>query len=902
MSVGSVRGHISPTMKLLDRPPLVLALALAASVGFGSAASAQLEPLEFDRGGSGLGLALRRVGASGRVLFVTAHPDDEPNALLVRLARGLGLRTILLTVTRGEGGQNVIGPELSDALGVLRTEELMAGHRYDAVEQRFGRAYEFGYSFSVEETFEKWGRVETLGDIVRVIREFHPDVVLTLPLESAGGGQHHQAVAQLTRDAFRVAADPGRFAAQLREGLRPWQARKLYQGGPGGYRLELPGTPVRVPTGTYDPLLGLTWQQLGSLARSLHRCQGTRQLMADPGEADALYFLVDSEPAVGGMEDDILDGFETTLAGLARFAPASASLASDLSDLQRQAAAARAAFDPRSPGAAVPPLVVALEAVRDLMRRLTDEVEDTGARAEIEDRLRDEERDVVQALVLAQGLVVEARADDGLVTPGQAFGVTLSLWNHGDGTVDVQTASLEMPTGWTAESGGGARATLGPRGEAHMAFTVTAAPDARPSEPYWRRRSDLDRHDLLVPEDETLPWSPPDVVARLRCRLAGVDLPLSTPAVFRYPGPFVGGEKQHVVQVVPELSVRVSPPITAVSLEGPPRPFDVSVFVRHGARGPGEATVRLASPAGWSVEPVEARLVFAYEGEEVGARFVVTPPRTRTAGHVALEAVAARGGREYRDTVQAVDYDHIQRRQRLHPAEVQVVVLDVEVASDASVGYVMGSGDAVADAIRQLGVPLTLLDTEDLAFGDLSRYSTIVTGIRAYETREDLRSVHPRLMEWVGRGGHLVVQYNRARFNRVSPHRRGPADEASPFAPYPAVTTLERITDETAPLEVLVPDHPLLATPNRIGPADWEGWVQERGTYFLDARDPRYVELLAGTDPFPNNPGQKRGILVDAKVGKGTWTYVGLVLFRQVPAGVPGGWRLLANLVSRPRR
>jgi LmbE family N-acetylglucosaminyl deacetylase len=885
-------------MKLVNRPPLVLALALAASLGLVSAATAQLEPLDFDRGASGLGLALRRVGVSGRVLFVTAHPDDEPNALLVRLARGLGLRTMLLTVTRGEGGQNAIGPELFDALGVLRTEELMAMHRYDAVEQRFGRPYEFGYSFSVEETFEKWGRVETLGDIVRVIRAFHPDVILTLPLHSEGGGQHHQAVAQLTRDAFRAAADPGRFGGQLREGLRPWQARKLYQ---GGFRLELPGTPVRVPTGTYDPLLGLTWQQLGSLARSLHRCQGMRQLVADPGEAEAVYFLVDSDPVVGGTEDDILDGFETTLPGLARFAPASASLASDLSDLQRRAAAARAAFDPLSLGAAVPPLVTALDAVRDLVRRLPDEVEDGGARTEIEDRLRDEERDVMQALVLAQGLVVEARADDGLVTPGQAFGVVLSLWNQGDRTVDVQTASLEVPRGWTAEPGRDARVTLGPRGETRLPFTVTAGRDARLSQPYWRRRSDLDRHDLLVPEDETLPWSPPDVVARLACRLAGVDLPLTTPAIFRYPGPFVGGEKQHVVQVVPELSVRVSPPITAVSLQGPPRPFDVSVFVRHDARGPGEATVRLAAPAGWSVEPGEARLVFAHEGEEIGARFGVTPPRKRTAGHVTLEAVAARGGREYRDTVQAVAYDHIQRRQRLHPAEVQVVVLDVRVASDASVGYVMGSGDAVGDAIAQLGVPLTLLTTEDLAFGDLSRYSTIVTGIRAYETREDLRSVHPRLMEWVEEGGHLVVQYNRAPFNRVSPHRSGPPDETSPFAPYPAVTTRERITDETAPLEVLVPDHPLLTAPNRIGPADWEGWVQERGTYFLEARDPRYVELLAGTDPFPKNPGEKRGILVDAQVGKGTWTYVGLVLFRQVPAGVPGGWRLLANLVSRPR-
>jgi hypothetical protein len=290
----------------------------------------------------------------------------------------------------------------------------------------------------------------------------------------------------------------------------------------------------------------------------------------------------------------------------------------------------------------------------------------------------------------------------------------------------------------------------------------------------------------------------------------------------------------------------------------------------------------------------------------VAARFLVTPPEARKPGHEVLQAVAVRGGRDYRDTVQAVAYHHIQRRQLLHPAAVRVVVLDVRVDPEATVGYVMGSGDAVADAIQQLGVPVTLLTAEDLAFADLSRFSTIVTGIRAYETRGDLRSVHPRLMEWVEDGGHLVVQYNRAAFNRVSPHRvsgrRAPSPDAtSPFVPYPAVTGRDRVTDETAPIRVLDADHPLLTTPNRIGPDDWAGWVQERGTYFLDARDPRYVELLAAADPFPNNPGEKTGLLVEAKVGEGTWTYVGLVLFRQVPAGVPGGWRLLANLVSRPR-
>jgi LmbE family N-acetylglucosaminyl deacetylase len=841
---------------------------------------------------------------SGRVLYVTAHPDDEHNGLLVRLARGLGLRTTLLSLTRGEGGQNAIGPELFDALGVLRTEELMAMHRYDGVEQRFGRPYEFGYSFSVEETFEKWGREESLGDVVRVIRDVRPDVILTLPLESGGGGQHHQAAAQLTRDAFRAAADPTRFPDQLRGGRRPWQARKLYQGGTGGFPLNLPGTPVAVATGVYDPLLGMTWQELGSRSRALHLCQGMGQLKADPGEARGVYFLLDAEPPTDGAEDDILDGLDTTLVGLARFAPGNASLARALVQLQETALAARSAFDPLGLDAAVAPLAAHLAAVRALTDRLPGLVDDPAARDTLEDRLRGEERDVVAALPLAQGLVVEARAEDGLVTPGQTFGVTVSAWNHGREPVDLVSLTLETPVGWTVDGPDRGAGTLEPGGETRLRFEVTVAPDAAVSQPYWRRGRGLDRHDLVDPAPETLPWNPPDIRALLGWRVAGVDAPLVAPAQFRYPGPFVGGEKQHVVQVVPELSVRVSPELTVVALEEPIPALEVRAFARHNAPGAGEAVVQLETPPGWSVEPRESRVRFAYEGEEVAARFLVTPPATRTAGTVFLRAIVTRAGREYRETVQEIAYHHTQRRQRLVPAEVGVLVLDIHTAADASVGYVMGSGDAVADAIRQLGVPLTLLTAEDLAFGDLSRFTTIVTGIRAYETRRDLRSVHPRLMEWVEEGGHLVVQYNRATFNQVSPHRtrsrQAPTDKVSPFAPYPAVTGRDRITDETAPLTVLDPDHPLLTTPNRIGPADWDGWVQERGTYFLATEDPRYVDLLAGADPFELNAGEKRGILVEAQVGKGTWTYVGLVLFRQVPAGVPGGWRLLANLVSRP--
>jgi LmbE family N-acetylglucosaminyl deacetylase len=879
---------------------LLAALVLASLASSSPSGQGSFEPLEFDRGATGLGLALRRVGTTARVLYVTAHPDDEHNGILVRLSRGLGVRTALLTVTRGEGGQNAIGPELFDALGVLRTGELLALHRYDGVEQYFGRAYEFGYSFSVEETFAKWGREETLGDIVRVIRRFRPDVILALPLAGEGGGQHHFAAAQLAQAAFRAAADPARFADP---GLPPWQARKLYEGGIGGFGgAEQSTAAVRVPTGDYDPLLGMTWLQLGARSRAMHRSQGASQVATDLPPAEGRFRLVDAEPAVTDREADFLDGVDTSFGGLVRFAPGNERLASRLAALQARATAARSAFAPQSPEAAVPALATALSEIRALRAELGGLVADTRARAELDSRLADEEGDAEAALALAHGLVLEANADDGLVTPGQSVGVTVTLVDPATPAFELLALELEAPEGWTIERrDGDPKGVPAGRGPRRARFTLTLPAEARPSQPYWRKLKDRDRHDLLVPADESLPWSPPPVVARARLSVAGVATSVSAPVVWRYEGRVVGGERRHELTVVPELSVRLSPDVAAIPLAGPRRPLEVRAAVRSYSKQPAPAEVRLELPKGFTADPPSAPLAFAVEGEEATARFRVTPPAALGAGTLAIHAVATRDGRAARDTVVAIDYDHVERRQLVRPAETRLIALAVRTAPGSVVGYVMGSGDALAEAIRQLGVPVTLLTADDLLFSDLGRYTTIVTGIRAYETRPDLRSAHGRLMRWVEAGGHLVVQYNRNTMNRLAPEAPAPpAGAPSPYVPYPAQLTAERISDETAPLRVLE-RHSFLVTPNPITDADWAGWVQERGIQLLAENDSRYHELLAATDPFPYNPGEKRGLLVDAAVGRGSWTYVGLALFRQVPAGVPGAWRLLANLVSRPR-
>jgi LmbE family N-acetylglucosaminyl deacetylase len=865
-----------------------------------AAAAAPAADGPYDRGAVGLGLALRRLGETARVLYVTAHPDDENNAVLVRLARGEGVRTALLTETRGEGGQNAIGPELFDALGVLRSAELAAIHRYDGVEQYFGRAYEFGFSFSVEESYEKWGREETLGDIVRVLRAFRPDVVLTLPLEAPGGGQHHQAVARLAKEAFRVAADPARFPEQVAAGLRPWQARAIYRGGTGGGDdPKDPAPSVEVATGVFDPILGATWSEVGGLARRAHRSQN---MGAGPGRADQppfRYVLLDSEPALAAPAD-LLAGVDRTLDGLERFAPLVFGSQPFRPTLARLAAAeqeARAAFDAREPGRVAP---AAARALREIERLLAVAGAEPAAK-DLEDRLREEAQDLRDVLALSAGLGVTAVANDDAVVPGQRFQVEVTVRNDGREPVRLEEVTLRVPERWSASAPTAAGNVVAAGSVVRRTFDVVVADDAPASRPYWHRAPDRDRHLVDRPQDETLPWSPPQLSAGVRWIAHEATVTTEGPAVFLGArGP--GVPRRRAPIVVPALAVRVLPGVAVVPLgaEAPARSFRVAV-TDHTAEG-GRATVRLKAPAGWTVEPPSRELAFRFEGDSASATFAVRAPADAAPGTVTLAAEAERAGHLYAESADVVSYEHVEERPLVGPATASLVGLDVRVDPRASVGYVMGSGDAVAEALAQLGVPVTLLDADMLASGDLGRFSTIVTGIRAFEVRPDLRSGFARLLDFARAGGHLVVQYNRAAFNQIGP-RPTPAETAgaSPFAPYPAAVSTRRVTDETAALNLLVPGHPVFRTPNAIGARDFDGWVQERAIQLLDARDPRYRELLSAADPFPKNPGEQKGLLVEAPVGRGSWTYVGLVLFRQVAAGTPGAYRLLANLVSRPR-
>lgn len=858
-------------------------------------------PIADERGEVGLQLVLRKLAMAGTVMHVTAHPDDENNPLMARQSHGQGLRVILATATRGNGGQNEIGPELFEALGVLRTEELRAAHRFDGAEQLFARAIDFGYSFSVDETFKRWGRDEIVADYVRLIRMTRPDVMITMRPDLPGGGQHHQASALIGIEAFRAAADPARYPDQIKEGLRPWQPSKIYKVGYYGFFRGEPEPPagtrlVPVDAEAYDALLGRTYQEIGSEARAMHKCQGFGQLLALPGSWVVKYQLADT--SIPGQKDrdeaDLTDGLDLTLRGLARFAGATppAALVSELDLVARAAETAAAGARAHGPQAAVPALADGLSrarALRDWVRTSTA-IAETG-KYEIGFRLSRTVELFEQALVLAHGVRFEALADDGVVTPGQPVKVRVIVANRGSASITIDEVE-PIAAGAACSTG-----PLQPGGILDCETTYTVPATARATEPYWRRDGAADRYvfDADAPFGE--PFRPSPFLARLVFR-GGHDarIRIEQPIQHRYEGSIFSGEKRTELLVVPALSVRVSPEIAVVPVGvGPKRTArqaaldstrEVTVTVTNNAPGGATASVALTLPSGWRVQPESATVTLARADEAATARFSVTPPQGLAPGAYTVAARVTSAGTTWTRGFDVIEYPHTSRQHIYLPAETTIKALEVQLPPGLSVAYVMGVGDQVPPAIAQLGASVRMLEEADLASADLSKFDAIVTGVRAYERRRDLRAYNHRLIEYARGGGTVLVQYNKFEFNQAQ------------YGPWPARVSSGRVTDEASPVKLLVPDHPVFSTPNPIDDRTWAGWVQERGLYFLGDRDPQYVDLVELADPFPDNAGPKRGALVEARLGSGRWIYVGLGLWRQLPAGTDGAYRLLANLLS----
>ena len=803
---------------------------------------------------------LDRLNVLGSALMIAAHPDDENTAVIAYLARGRHLRTAYLSVTRGEGGQNLIGPEQYEGLGMIRTQELLAARRIDGGAQFFTRSFDFGFSKNPEEALQKWGRERALSDLVRVIRRFRPDVIVTRfsPTANSGHGQH-TAAGQLAPAAFAAAADSAQFPDQLQQGLQPWRARRLvWNIFAFGRQQEAAAAqaPARmtIDAGRFDFILGKSYAEIAGESRSLHSSQGFGS-PERPGPSLHSFAHLAGEPAAA----DLFDGIDTTW----KRVPGAARLADLLSRARRE-------IRPEEPEAILPLL---FDAYVEMQRLADPWVERKGA-------------ELLHAIQLAAGLWLDAQADRWAAVPATSLGLALTALHRS-----------QFPLVWeSAEIRGAAQAdlpalnrTLTANRPEQNRLSVAIPPQAAYSQPYWMQQARTG--DYYPVKDLSLigePENPPVLEATFRLRgPGGVLLPFRTPVRYRWVER-VGGEQVRSMQIVPPVSVAFVLP-SIIFPEARSRPVVVRVTA---IAGPVKGSLSLDLPAGWRATPATAPWRLDDRDQQASVAFQVTPPAEAGGGFAA--ATAELGGVQVSTGVETIRYPHIPPQTLFPPARVRLERFDARL-SVRNIGYVMGAGDEIPQALEQLGATVRLLSPEDLSTGDLSGFDAIVTGVRAVNVRADLVAARQRLLDYVFSGGTVLVQYNTTEgFGPLAATGRSTAQ----IAPYPLTPSTNRVSVEEALVTFPSPDLPLLRSPNPLSPRDFDGWIQERGLYFMSKWDERYQPVLSCQDP---GEAPQLGGTLFARYGKGVFIYTAYSWFRQLPQGVPGAYRIFANLVSAGR-
>lgn len=784
----------------------------------------------------------------GSVLYVAAHPDDENNELIAYLARGRHYRTAYLSLTRGDGGQNVLGPEFDEELGVIRTQELLAARRVDGGRQYFSRAFDFGFSKDYRETLRIWDQQEVLADTVRVIREFQPDVVMTrFSLKPGGTHGHHTASAMLAVQAFKLAGDPTAFPDQIREGLAPWQPKRIFWNA-GGFQSGGNSTnSIRMDAGGTDPLSGEAFGEIAARSRSMHKTQGLGNFTGfrgDNGPRYELFQLLDGVAAT----NDIMDGVNTTWSRV----PGGA----EVGDLAGEVITHFSAADT---AASVPALL-------DIKKRLAPLAEN--------DPVVNEKRHLLDHIIQeCLGLTVETTVAQADVVPGEPFKMRL--------TAAVQ--SSRVPVRWVAARFPAMHAefAIGTQLSAHKTvqreLVKTLPADSALSQPYWLRQ-DHTAGMFVVAEPYLIgqPENPPVFPVEQVFEIAGQSLVLSESPV-QAPDKNSNGQPLALEAISP-VSLSLG---SSVELFAPGTTHSVTVTVTS-ARANVDGTLHLNLPANWQAVPVQQAFHLKATGDLARFSFAVTAPAEPAVTNIVAEAEIS--GKSYDNGRVIISYPHIPRQLLQPPARFKAVCLDLSVRGH-NIGYLPGAGDSVAQCLADMGYQVTLLTGEDLVAEKLKNFDAVVIGVRAFNVRTDLAAHLPALFAYAAAGGTVIEQYNR-------PGRDLKTDG---LAPYSVHLSGDRVTDETAPVTFLAPDHPVLNVPNKITSADFDGWIQERGIYYPDQWDDHFTPILACNDP--GESPLKGGLLV-ARDGQGWFVYTGLVFFRELPAGVPGAYRLFANLVS----
>jgi len=838
--------------------------------------------------------ALERLSTLGSVMMIGAHPDDEREQVLAYLALGRHVRTAYLSLTRGEGGQNLIGSEQGDELGIIRSQELLASRRIDGAEQYFTRAIDFGFSKTADETLQKWDRNKVLGDVVYNIRRFRPDVVILVFSGTPRDGHgHHQASSILGREAFSLAGDPTKFPEQLAY-VQPWTPKRLMMnsGGPGGGQNKgkggknkadnpPPADLLNVDVGVYSPELGASFGEIGGASRSANRTQGT-------GAAETKGSQIASMETVAGDKatKDLFENLDITWNRV----PGGAAV-------QQMVMQALGAFVPAHPEALLPQLMQArplIAAIKDpLAERKLKELDDL--------------------IALCAGLSLEAQSDKAAVSPGATLRVNFTAIQRLPGQVALTGIRLNGIEGAPAVNLAATVLVNNQPNRYNASFTIPQ--NQAYTQPYWLERpKDGALYSVPDPSEIGLPENKPVLTASFRVQVAGTELELTRPVQYRYVDR-VFGEQVRPFTVIPAVAVSL-PEHALVFGDSKPRRIEVAVK-SNGGKVAGD--LRLDVPAGWTADPASSHFELGATEEQTNVFFNLVPPAGDSRGKI--HAIAQVGTHTISTGTEVIQYPHITTQTLLPPAEATLVRADIKILSK-TVGYIMGAGDDVPQAIRQLGCEVTLLTESDLAHGDLARFDAIVSGVRAFNTRPDLRANYQRLFDYASNGGTLIVQYNvpeggapPAPAAAAAPGQATPATPSAPAAAPPATPAAaneggllahvgpypirfsrnDRVTVEDAPVTFPNPDLRLLHQPNQITNADFDGWVQERGLYFSDEWDPKYSSVLESHDP---GEMPLPGGMLYTKLGKGAYIFSAYDWFRELPAGVPGAYRLFANMLS----
>ena len=886
------------------------------------------QPIYLDRGAAGLSRWLAAIRTRASILMVTAHPDDEDGGMLALQTRGLGARATLLTLTRGEGGQNAMSGDLYDELALVRTQELLTADRYYGVDQYWGRAIDYGFSKTREEALDKWGYDRTLSDVVRVIRMTRPLVITSVFIGAPTDGHgNHQVSGQMAQEAFLAAGDPNRFPEQIAEGLRPWSPVKVYARTPffqptkegtiydyatdkyvpirfrdyvnQTWINEKPKVNVKIPEGTLDPPVGLTYAQMGREGWGFQKSQNGGGTLPLPSFVSVTYHRYGSRVQTADEEKSFYDGIDISLSGIVTLAKGNTeSLRTGLSQLSELADSINQHYRPESPAQIAPDLAKGLALTRSLIKQVEASGLGEPGKGDVLFELKEKERQFEKALILSLGItfdaaVAPAKESTGpfagtsptftIAIPGQSFGVQTALLNTGTEAVNVENVDLKATDGknWSTKAEGTPAPQLPPSKDLRLKFTVAVPNDAALTRPYFSRpNQEQPYYDLNDARYRNLSYPPYPLEATARVTYGGTELVIRK--VVQTHTRIEGvGLVDNPLLVGPALSVSVSPAAGAMPLEA--KSFEFSCTLHSNIKGPAKGTLKLHLPDGWTAAPNEYPFAFSEDGENETVAFQVTPHSVKTETYQ-IKAAAQYNGKTYEEGYEMVGYSGLRPYPYYRPATYTLTGVNVKTAPNLRIGFLPGTGDDLPQALQDLGLSVQILSGADIETGNLSGFDAIVLGVRAYAVRPDLRSANNRLLNYVKNGGTLIVQYNLQNFDRN-------------YGPYPFTlgSNPEKVVDEFSAVKFPDPNNPALTWPNKITASDFAGWQEERGHGFMKKWDPQYKALIETHDP--GQDPQAGGLLV-AHYGRGFYVYDAFALYRQLPAGVPGAYRILANLVS----